>query len=166
MEPSFSRLGEFASREEICDFGSWLEWFLWDTLALVMFSKKFGFLDKVQGVDNIIHDVAKQLDFSSLVRYIQNLPYLDTCIREGERISPGVGLPLERVALHEGVTICGEFIQKAPSSAIIVGWSTVTRRYSSPALRNGDLKEGCAVTRSGEIWSGTTLTVCIPFWGR
>jgi hypothetical protein len=68
MELLFSQLDESASRGQKCDFGSWIEWFLWDTLALIMLSKKFGFLEIGEDVDNIVHDVAKQSDYSSLVR--------------------------------------------------------------------------------------------------
>ncbi|MCJ1435911.1 hypothetical protein MMC27_005287 [Xylographa pallens] len=37
----------------------------------------------------------------------QDLPYLDACVKEAERVHPAVGLPLERIVPPEGATICG-----------------------------------------------------------
>ena len=38
----------------------------------------------------------------------QQLPYLEACVKEAERIHPAVGLPLERKVPPEGATICGQ----------------------------------------------------------
>lgn len=37
------------------------------------------------------------------------LPYLDACIKEALRMTPAIGIPLERVAPEEGVELCGQF---------------------------------------------------------
>lgn len=49
----------------------------------------------------------------------QKLPYLDACIKEGFRMHPAAGLPLERVVPPQGATICGEAI----AGGVIVGCS-------------------------------------------
>lgn len=40
-----------------------------------------------------------------------NLPYLDACIKEALRMTPAIGIPLERVAPKEGVEICGKYFE-------------------------------------------------------
>lgn len=39
------------------------------------------------------------------------LPYLDSCIKEALRMTPAIGIPLERVAPPEGVELCGKYFQ-------------------------------------------------------
>ena len=41
----------------------------------------------------------------------QNLPYLEACVKEAERIHPAIGLPLERIVPAKGATICGQYFQ-------------------------------------------------------
>ncbi|KAF9884957.1 hypothetical protein FE257_000867 [Aspergillus nanangensis] len=39
------------------------------------------------------------------------LPYLDACIKEALRMTPAVGIPLERVAPAGGIELCGKYFQ-------------------------------------------------------
>lgn len=39
------------------------------------------------------------------------LPYLDACIKEALRMTPAVGIPLERVAPAGGMELCGKYFQ-------------------------------------------------------
>ncbi|MCJ1309075.1 hypothetical protein MMC25_002730 [Agyrium rufum] len=39
----------------------------------------------------------------------QDLPYLEACVKEAERLNPAIGLPLERIVPASGTTICGKF---------------------------------------------------------
>ena len=41
----------------------------------------------------------------------QALTYLDSCVRETERLHPAIGMHLERVVPSEGATICGKFLK-------------------------------------------------------
>lgn len=48
----------------------------------------------------------------------QNLPYLQTVIKEAMRLHPAAGLPLERVVPEGGVTICGRFFPQGVSDTV------------------------------------------------
>lgn len=37
------------------------------------------------------------------------LPYLDCCIKEALRMTPAIGIPLERVVPAEGIELCGRY---------------------------------------------------------
>jgi cytochrome P450 len=39
------------------------------------------------------------------------LPYLDSCIKEALRMTPAIGIPLERVAPAEGLELCGKYFK-------------------------------------------------------
>lgn len=39
------------------------------------------------------------------------LPYLDSCIKEGLRMTPAIGIPLERVAPEGGIELCGKYFK-------------------------------------------------------
>ncbi|KAJ5601138.1 pisatin demethylase [Penicillium lagena] len=39
------------------------------------------------------------------------LPYLDSCIKEALRMTPAIGIPLERVAPEEGIELCGKHFE-------------------------------------------------------
>jgi cytochrome P450 len=39
------------------------------------------------------------------------LPYLDSCIKEALRMTPAIGIPLERVAPEGGIELCGKYFQ-------------------------------------------------------
>ncbi|KAJ6034669.1 pisatin demethylase [Penicillium canescens] len=39
------------------------------------------------------------------------LPYLDSCIKEALRMTPAIGIPLERVAPVEGLELCGKYFK-------------------------------------------------------
>ena len=39
------------------------------------------------------------------------LPYLDSCIKEALRMTPAIGIPLERVAPAGGIELCGKYFR-------------------------------------------------------
>ncbi|MCJ1393736.1 hypothetical protein MMC18_006612 [Xylographa bjoerkii] len=71
----FSRLAELYSQGTPCDLGTWLEWFVFDVLAELTFSKRYGFLEQAKDVNNIIRDVETHFDNVSLVG---QMPWIDT----------------------------------------------------------------------------------------
>ena len=65
----FDRLHTLYSDGKTCDFGLWLELFVYDVLGELTFSKRYGFLEAGKDVDNIIGDVDSHFNMVSLVRH-------------------------------------------------------------------------------------------------
>ncbi|OOQ88637.1 putative cytochrome P450 [Penicillium brasilianum] len=57
---------------------------------------------------------------------LQNLPFLDACIKESLRLDPPFSMPLERVVPAEGAVICGQFY---PGGTIVGMSPYITNRY-------------------------------------
>lgn len=60
----------FADRpgdDGICDFGAWLQFYAFDVIGELTFSKRLGFVEKGADVDNIIRDLESFLDYVSWV---------------------------------------------------------------------------------------------------
>lgn len=72
----FSRLDELYTHGRICDIGAWLEMFAYDVLGELTFSKRYGFLEQGEDVDNIIKDVDSHFDKVSLVGFYLHQPPL------------------------------------------------------------------------------------------
>ncbi|MCJ1384344.1 hypothetical protein MMC17_007460 [Xylographa soralifera] len=71
----FDRLGDLYDWGTPCDLGTWLEWFVFDALGELTFSKRYGFLEQAKDVENIIRDVETHFDKVSLVG---QMPWIDT----------------------------------------------------------------------------------------
>ena len=57
-----------------------------------------------------------ELDYADLPSPVpwdiaHKLPYLDSCIKEALRMTPAIGIPLERVAPAEGLELCGKYFK-------------------------------------------------------
>ncbi|OGE48300.1 hypothetical protein PENARI_c030G11328 [Penicillium arizonense] len=57
---------------------------------------------------------------------LQNLPFLDACIKESLRLDSPFSMPLERVVPAEGATICGHFY---PGGTVVGMSPYITNRY-------------------------------------
>ncbi|KGO64566.1 Cytochrome P450 [Penicillium italicum] len=57
---------------------------------------------------------------------LQNLPFLDACIKESLRLDAPFAMPLERVVPAEGATICGHFY---PGGTVVGMSPYITNRY-------------------------------------
>ncbi|KAI8654409.1 hypothetical protein NCS56_01398200 [Fusarium sp. Ph1] len=67
----------FADRpgdEGICDFGAWLQYYAFDVIGELTFSKRLGFVETGRDVDNIIRDLEGFLNY---VSWIGQIPFLD-----------------------------------------------------------------------------------------
>jgi hypothetical protein len=68
-----------------CDLTNWLQWFAFDVMGEITFSKRLGFLEKAHDVDNIISDLATSFQRISWVskhptRAINSAkPYANCC---------------------------------------------------------------------------------------
>ncbi|TKA49160.1 hypothetical protein B0A54_01236 [Friedmanniomyces endolithicus] len=70
-----TRLDElFASTEKVCDLGTWLQWFAFDVIGELTFSKRLGFLEKAEDVEGITQSVAANFDRCSV---LGQMPWLD-----------------------------------------------------------------------------------------
>jgi len=65
----FKRLEEVQKSDSrrSCDLGTWLQWYAFDVMGEVTFSKRLGFLDEAKDVDGIIATIWKHFQFCSVV---------------------------------------------------------------------------------------------------
>jgi len=70
-----SRLDElFASTGNTCDLGQWLQWYAFDVIGELTFSKRLGFLERAEDVEGICASVAANFDRCSV---LGQMPWLD-----------------------------------------------------------------------------------------
>ena len=70
-----SRLDDlFAETGKVCDFGKWLQWYAFDVIGELTFSKRLGFLEKAQDVEGICAAVGANFDRCSV---LGQMPWLD-----------------------------------------------------------------------------------------
>ncbi|KAL7268166.1 hypothetical protein RUND412_009219 [Rhizina undulata] len=64
----------FASTGAVCDFGEWLQWYAFDVIGEMTFSRRLGFLEEGRDVDGIIANLEDRLNYGSIVG---QMPFLD-----------------------------------------------------------------------------------------
>ncbi|KAK4549808.1 hypothetical protein LTR36_005109 [Oleoguttula mirabilis] len=70
-----SRLDElYASSGKVCDLGQWLQWYAFDVIGALSFSKRLGFMERAEDVEGIIDSVAANFDRCSV---LGQMPWLD-----------------------------------------------------------------------------------------
>jgi cytochrome P450 len=69
-------------------------------------------------------------------REIQDLPFLDACVKESLRLEPPFAMALERVIPSEGASICGRFF---PAGTIVGMSPYATHRYRPTWGEDADL---------------------------
>lgn len=78
MKYFFTRLDElFVHTGHVCDLDTWLQMFAFDTMGEITFSKRFGFLEKGEDVNNIMANIWKYFVDASPVR---SLPSNQPCL--------------------------------------------------------------------------------------
>lgn len=55
--------------EGICDFGVWLQYYAFDVIGELTYSKRLGFVDRGVDVDHIIGNLERLLNYVSVVCY-------------------------------------------------------------------------------------------------
>ncbi|EEA25175.1 hypothetical protein TMatcc_006602 [Talaromyces marneffei ATCC 18224] len=71
----FRRLDElFVETNGVCDFGTWIQYFAWDVIGNLTFSKPLGFLELGDDVENITVNIEK---FFGLNAMVTQMPWLD-----------------------------------------------------------------------------------------
>jgi len=69
MQVFFDQLDKrFVAKGEVCDLGTWLQWFAFDVMGEITFSKRFGFLESARDVDGIAENIWQYFRKTSPVR--------------------------------------------------------------------------------------------------
>jgi cytochrome P450 len=68
----------YVGRGQSCDFGKWLQYYAFDVIGEMTFSKRFGFLERNEDVDGII----QSLHDTRWLITIAQMPWLDQWIRK------------------------------------------------------------------------------------
>lgn len=58
----------FATPDKICDFAEWLQFYAFDVIGQITYSKRHGFIDKGEDVDGIVKSLAKIFSYVAPVR--------------------------------------------------------------------------------------------------
>ncbi|KAL8636801.1 MAG: hypothetical protein Q9228_005848 [Teloschistes exilis] len=64
----------FSSRDAVCDFAEWLQWYAFDVIGEVTYSKRHGFIDEGKDVDGMVKYLGR---IFSYVAPIGQIPVLD-----------------------------------------------------------------------------------------
>ncbi|CAG8940296.1 unnamed protein product [Penicillium salamii] len=72
----FGKLDEFVSEAKVCDISAWLQYYAFDVIGELTFSKPLGFLEKGGDIDGIIIALEQMLDYSGKIGQIPWLDYL------------------------------------------------------------------------------------------
>ncbi|KAJ5749213.1 Cytochrome P450 [Penicillium nucicola] len=72
----FKKLDGFVESGSVCDIAAWLQYYAFDVIGELTFSKPLGFLDKGGDVDGIIVALEHMLDYSGKIGQIPWLDYL------------------------------------------------------------------------------------------
>ncbi|ODM20225.1 hypothetical protein SI65_03278 [Aspergillus cristatus] len=72
----FKRLDEFVENEKGCDIAIWMQYYAFDVIGELTYSKPLGFLEKGRDVDGIIASLEKMLDYAGKIGQMPWLDYL------------------------------------------------------------------------------------------
>ncbi|KAL2870730.1 cytochrome P450 [Aspergillus lucknowensis] len=64
----------FANSGQVCDFARWLQFFAFDVIGNITYSKRHGFIEKNEDIDGIVKSLARIFDYSAP---IGQMPWLD-----------------------------------------------------------------------------------------
>lgn len=67
----------YASTGKTCDFARWLQYFAFDVIGSITYSKRHGFIEKNQDIDGIIAQLARTFDYAGPVG---QMPWLDSLL--------------------------------------------------------------------------------------
>jgi hypothetical protein len=74
LEILFQQLdARFAETGHVCDLGSWLQFFAFDMMATLTFSKRYGFLEEGRDVNGILNAVGTFMKKAAPVSTFQNM---------------------------------------------------------------------------------------------
>lgn len=104
------KMSGFAKRGQDFDLGLWLQYFAFDVVGQVSIGKRFGFMDRGEDVDNIIHGITGGLTYFSVIGQIPELhklllgnPLLRAVMPSMEKTNPILSFTMK--AIHERATV-------------------------------------------------------------
>lgn len=53
----------FSSQHAICDFARWLQWYAFDVIGQITYSKGHGFIDRAEDVDGMVRYLGRLFDY-------------------------------------------------------------------------------------------------------
>lgn len=59
----------YAATGNICDLGEWLQYYAFDVVGELTYSKRLGFLEQAKDVDGIMASIDKSFDYAGVVSY-------------------------------------------------------------------------------------------------
>lgn len=68
------RFADRAGDDGICDFGAWLQYYAFDVIGELTYSKRLGFVDEGKDIDGIIAALERLLNYASVVSSQSSLP--------------------------------------------------------------------------------------------
>ncbi|KAJ5648011.1 Cytochrome P450 [Penicillium lividum] len=74
IQTFFAKLDRFVDQRQVCDIASWLQYYAFDVIGELTFSKPLGFLETGNDVDGIIAALERMLDYAGK---IGQMPWLD-----------------------------------------------------------------------------------------
>ncbi|KAJ9648121.1 hypothetical protein H2199_001898 [Coniosporium tulheliwenetii] len=83
----------FADRGQICDFSTWLQYFAFDVVGEITFSKRLGFLETGEDVENIMSDIWKFFQYVALACRLERHGSVCTGEAAGERAAREIREP-------------------------------------------------------------------------
>lgn len=66
--------GRFVEPRRVCDLGAWLQWFAFDVMGEITFSRRLGFLDRGKDIDDIAENIWRYFRKASPITQI---PWVD-----------------------------------------------------------------------------------------
>ncbi|KAK4646039.1 hypothetical protein QC761_206840 [Podospora bellae-mahoneyi] len=94
-----TKLDEISAKDgQTVDLGTWLQWFAFDVMGEITFSKRLGFLDEAKDVDGIMGSIQKVFKYAS---WVGQIPWLDNLLAKNPlaRFLPEGSSPIVAFAL-------------------------------------------------------------------
>ncbi|KAI1371584.1 cytochrome P450 [Hypoxylon crocopeplum] len=101
---------------QACDLGTWLQWFAFDVMGEITFSKRLGFLDEATDVEGIMGSIWKMFGYAS---WVGQMPWLDKIWTKNPYISrllPAKNSPVVSFALARAHERTNGHLEKSSSS--------------------------------------------------
>ena len=57
----------FSSKNGVCDFANWLQFYAFDVIGEITYSKRHGFVDRCEDVDGMVNYLSKFFSYAAVV---------------------------------------------------------------------------------------------------